>query len=382
MTDQPLYTHACEMLETTNVFSKPADALNYKGPRGDTVSLLSLVRDDPKINSRRMSSDLRRGGYKNNLACFEAICGAMASYAGSYPAPPSFKGWMREKFMRWLYAIQSEYGIRDADVSIPDALFPAEGERDTAVTLLKSLQERGGLTKGELRDELGIGTRGVLKALCKLDPTLGKTDRQNTGSEEKRPFYIGGHPVQAKIRAIKKRGKREHLYMTVNTVHPLILQENLMQAGTLLLALARNWRYYENNLSLYIGLDIWLQLTAYAKERICEVFPSAEPAFLEFIRELDNMTPDDQALQAFQTEREIADNENYNLTFPDRLIYLSKARTRSCRTISIDTGDGEITLEDVRIEPVTDSDGKAGYLAVTDYRPAVFFLPDQVTDMD
>lgn len=382
MTDQFLYTHACEMLERTNVFQKPADSFLYHLGPDHEVSLLSLIKSHPGIGNRRMSSDQRLGGRKNNEVCYKAISDALISYVKSYPAPSSYKSRLRDKFVLWLEAIRKEYHLSKERCSVPEELYPAEGEKDTVVMLLKSLQARGGITKKELKDNLGISSRAILKDMCKLDPSLGKTDPY-TSQSDTQPFYLGGQRVTAKIRAVKKPGSREHSYMTVNTVHPLILQENLMQAGTLLLALARNWRDYDSNLSQYIGTDIWFQLTEYAQERIRKVFIPADPIMAEFLNYIESAIPDDKFLQLYRTEREMMHSPDYSMTAADQLIYFSKAGSRTCRKLILETEDGKLTLENVRILPAKDADGTDGYIAVPDDESGteVFFLPEQVADI-
>lgn len=365
------------MLERTNVFPKPADSFQYHLSKDDEISLLSLIRNHPDIRDRRMSSDQRLADKKNNELCYRAIAAAMISYIKSYPAPASYKSRLREKFVSWLEAIRNEYHLRDERYTVPEELRPSEGEKDTVVMLLKSLQSRGGITKKELQDNLGIGSRAILKDLCKLDLSLGKTDTA-AADDEKQPFYLGGQPVTARIRAFKKAGTREHSYMTVNTVHPIILQENLMQAGTMLLALARNWHDYDSNLSLYIGTDIWFQLTPYAQERIRTVFIPADPVMAEFLNYIDASIPDDQFLQLFRTEQEMMHDPEYNMTASDQLIYISKARSRTCSELILKTADGQMTLSNVRILPANDASGVNGYIAISDDEIEVFFLPEQV----
>ena len=380
MTDQLLYTHACEMLEETNVFPRSADSFHYHLSPDDEVSLLSLIRNRPDIRNRRMSNDQRLADRKNNERCYQAIAAALVSYIKSYPAPASYKSRLREKFVSWLEAIRKEYHLTDERYVVPEELRPAEGEKDTIVMLLKSLQARGGLTKKELQDNLGIGSRAILKDMCKLDSSLGKTD-DAAEDDENQPFYLGGQPVTARIRAFKKAGTREHSYMTVNTVHPIILQENLMQAGTLLLALARNWRDYDSNLSRYIGMDIWFQLTPYAQDRIRAVFIPADPVMVDFLDYIDAAIPDDQFLQLFRTEREMMHDPEFNMTASDQLIYYSKGQSRTCSELILETEDGQMTLSNVRIIPAKDAAGMDGYIAVSEEESEVFFLPEQVADI-
>ena len=152
MTDQLLLSYACEMLSRTNPYQKGVESFHYHCSQKDEISLLSLIDNHPDIRGHRMSSDKRLGKQKNIRTCFRAISNAMVTYMKSYPAASSCKSRMKEKFVLWLEAIRKEYQITDTDCSIPEALYPAEGEKDTVVMLLKSLQARGGITKKELQD--------------------------------------------------------------------------------------------------------------------------------------------------------------------------------------------------------------------------------------
>ncbi|MCR5603376.1 MAG: hypothetical protein K6G27_06710 [Lachnospiraceae bacterium] len=382
MTDQLLFVHACEMLERTNVFKKAPESLHYRNSTGETISLLSLVRDNREIKNRRMSSDRRLGRQKNDLACYRAIREAIVTYIRSYPAPCSFKSRMRGKFISWLRALQTEYRIPAEEQTIPEALILSEGEKDTVVMLLKSLQARGGITKKALEENLGIGPRAILKDMCKLDPSLRKDAPDMSEDEDSQSFYLGGQPVSAKIRSIKKKGSRANVYMTANTVHPIILQENLMQAGTLLLSLFRSCWDYDSNLSRYIALDIWFQLTPYAQERIRTVFSSVDMRFPKFLDELEDLMPDEQVLQMYQNERVMMNDPERNMSMMDRLIFHSKSKTRTCSLLVLETEDGVITLHDVRIEPASSASGERGYFAVTDDEEEQFFTIDQVVDLD
>ena len=386
MTDQLLYDHAYEMLAATNVFSKPPEKLEYNVKYEEKCSLLDLIRSNKEIGSKRMSSDKRVGNRINNEKCFQAISGAMSKYAESYPAPASFKKRMRENFISWLEAIRAKYEFFEQP-EIPLELYSEDGENDTVVNLLLSLQSRHGVTRKELADKLGISTRAVLKDLLKLDPGLKTTNLIKP--EETLPFYIGGQPVRAIIEGEKPEGKRERRYKTINSIHPLILQENLFQTATLLQALQRNYDEHESTVSSYLAVDIWSQLSDYARERIEYVFAAGDPEFAEFLEMLKDEAPDERipaSLGAFRTEREIF-NEDWSI--PDALRYYMKA-DRICQKLELESeNEGVIKYNNVRIrmkrwDEVKKSYSRHGrrvFVAVTEKGEEIPFEESDVIDI-
>ena len=336
-----LYDNAYKMLAETNVYSRSPEQLVYHDHRGEEIALLELVRSHPVIGSRRMSRDKRGGNKINNAKCYKAIAEAMVRYADSYPAPASFKKRVRENFVKWLEAIRSKYEFPEQP-EIPWGLYPEDGEKDTVVGMLQSLQSRRGVTKEELQIRLGIGPRAILKDLCKLDPTL-----REEGTEEQdspMPFYIGGQPVRARIRSKKYAGDRKKYYLTENSVHPLILQENLFQAATLLQALQRNYDEHESAVSSYLAVDIWSQLSDYARERIEYVFTAGDPDFAAFIEMLKDETPDGR-IPAYRTEREMFIGDE---SISERLRYYMKA-DRVCPKLCLVIDEAERELTNVCI---------------------------------
>ena len=336
-----LYDNAYKMLAETNVYSRPPEQLVYHDHRGEEIALLELVRSHPVIGSKRMSRDKRGGNKINNAKCYKAIAEAMVRHADSYPAPSSFKKRVRENFVKWLEAIRSKYEFAEQP-EIPWGLYPEDGEKDTVVGMLQSLQSRKGVTKEELQVRLGIGPRAILKDLCKLDPTL-----REDGTEEQEsmvPFYIGGQPVRARIRSEKYAGDRKKYYHTENSVHPLILQENLFQAATLLQALQRNYDEHESTVSSYLAVDIWSQLSDYARERIEYVFTAGDPDFAAFIEMLKDETPDGR-IPAYRTEKEMFIGDE---SISERLRYYMKA-DRVCPKLSLVIDEAERELTNVRI---------------------------------
>ena len=108
MINRLLYDYAREMLETTNVYHKPIEALQFRDREFREVqSLLGYLRGE--LRDKKMSSDKRDGDRINKERCFLAISEAMEDFASEYPSCYSFRRQIRSKFHDWLEAIIQQY---------------------------------------------------------------------------------------------------------------------------------------------------------------------------------------------------------------------------------------------------------------------------------
>jgi transcriptional antiterminator len=155
-------------------------------------------------------------------------------------------------------------------------------EGDVAVRLIKLLHQRNGVSKEEIAKELGVSTRMVQKYLRKIDPDMC-VDKKYAISEEKiEPFFIGGQPLRAKI-SIKREGRKEY-YFTENSIHPIVLQENLTQIIVLIKIFADKYYGSDSNIIYKIACDIWSQLSEYGKT-VVKLFFTERHRFIEQIEE-------------------------------------------------------------------------------------------------
>lgn len=210
------------MLQRTNVFPKDVSELKYASawPEED-ISLLGCVEDEIKKYNHRF-----RGRSERNLQIvYRCIGAAMAVYIEIYPAAFSFKQQTKEFFLLWLEKIHHAYAIEDA--LIPDELVIGTKEKDTGIAMLKLLHSRAGVTYEELKDGLGgITERAIQKDFVKITPSLYAGE----GVPDV-PFRLGGQPLLAEIELVDKNETRAKFkrFRTLNSVHPLVLQENIMQ---------------------------------------------------------------------------------------------------------------------------------------------------------
>ncbi len=267
--------------------------------------------------------------------CFIAISNAMVSYLEQYPAPYSYKQKIRKDFYRWLMDIRSVLRISDKDEKVPDEL-ANHLEEDTAVALVKELHNRSGLTKKDLAERLGIGVRAVQKDLRKLDPTLYEGS-DISGNESYVPFRLGGQPVQIKITGIFENGSKECRYITTNSLHPIILQENLMQAGTIMRALFRQAAYTDDlegggsEVSRLIAADVWFQLSDYAKKKIRRYFDMEIDGYKlsEFLDEIEDSIPNNCSA-GFISEKDMISNDRFPRMAPDETMVMACKARRPC----------------------------------------------------
>lgn len=161
-----LYRYALEMLETTNVFAHPVENLRFTAD-GEEESLMEILKS--KTTGEAAALRHQSSHEKQKKDAFMAIYYSLEEYAEeyTYTAPFAVREGFRRKFFRWLKKIKEKYQI-----SVEEAEFTfdsADAGKDTAVAMLKLLQEPDGLTKEELAAKLGISERAVLKNLSRLD---------------------------------------------------------------------------------------------------------------------------------------------------------------------------------------------------------------------
>ncbi len=329
MAEKTLFEIACEMLRETNPYNRDLSEIVYT-IEDEMRSLVGLV----ELNLSSYRAGGRNYSQNNLTVCYYAISNSMAKYLNDFRSSYSFRQKTKITFGDWLRRIQAKYNI---DISSLPAVFEVKSnEFDTCITMLKELHSRTGVTKEDLCNKLEITDRAVQKNLRKLSLDLYEGEKENIVNEaEYVPFRIGGQPVQTTIKIKHCEGDKKKYYYTPNTIHPIVLQENLMQVGTLLQALCYN--YYTNlqSISTSIATDIWSQLSDYAKDKIRNIYAVKDSDFQEFVEMLDGECPDDYA-STYQTERLMMQKEDIKLQ--DLLLYLAKAPERTATLVIRNNG--------------------------------------------
>lgn len=369
-----LYELASAMLETTNPFTQSLSEMEYRDSHGSTISFLGLLQAN--LGNKKQSIDTRRGDAINHTACIKAIAETIGDYLYSFPAPYSYKQRLKQIFNGWIEELQTKYCCTLEPDLYPEELKTEIDEGATVVALVKSLHDARGVSKEQLSERLGITERAIQKDLRKLDPELYKGDIQATGSAYI-PFRLGGQPVQVPIKAFQKEHDKKNYYRTPNTLHPIILQENLMQAGVLVQSLYRNFADHGSDTSRSIAIDIWYQLSRYARYRVKKYFGANDEAFAQFLDDIENEFPDGH-LAGYRTERSLI-TELGNTSIDEFLLYVAKGAGRRCDIIlEIDGQEKELT--DVRV--VLNGQGdRLTYKAVARDGAEVYFDYEDLIDI-
>lgn len=332
MPKEPIFNLALQILKETNPYAgHNIEDIKYTGLDDDhnygEHTLLSFIADE--LKGQKVSVDARYADRINNQRCIEGIVEGMAEYVRLYPAQFAVRQQIKDTLLSWVMSILAIYKIEETPSL--DALRPDKRDQDTAIAMLKELQSVKGVSVVDLNEKLGFkqaSYRGIKNDLRKLDPSLCENEETAKRAAES-PFRIGGQPVRVKIKEISKEHDKRKYFRTVNTLHPLVLQENLMQVGTMLQALSRNHYEHEDGISFSIAANIWYQLSDYAKRRIRLIFTIEDPDLKAFLMDLDEIFPDNRLATEYQTERELQNAED-NMSIENILVFTLKARGRRC----------------------------------------------------
>lgn len=370
MSRETLYEIACEMLQTTNQYSKDVSEIKYTNRQGTSVSLLDCVKKETSAFSYKY-----RGKSEQNIRmAFDSITWAMSEYLEGYPAPFAFKQNTRDRFVLWLEKIEELFSV--TNVKSPYGLGSSTSETHTGIAILKLLHARQGTTVREMADELHVSTRAIQKDLVKLSFSASSRDA-NTDIR----IRLGGQPLQAKIDTIKDPETYKEIvpkrYLTHNSVSPLVLQENIMQLATLLKALCRQFCDHEDDSAKIIAVDIWNQMSEYAQNKIKRYYAYNNEDLSFFIKLLEDNFPDDHACP-FHTERELLDRLETSLPIDQALPALMKVEGRT-GIISLCNG---ITVFSKKLLPVMLEDGTPAYEAVDAEGGRHVFTEEQVEEIE
>lgn len=366
MSRESIFNIAYEMLVQTNIFPKDISEIRYTSRwQEEPITLLGCVEEETKKCDHRF-----RGKSERNLQiAYKCIAAAMVVYLESYPAVFSFKQQTREYFEIWLDKIKQIYNI--ADATIPEELKLGTQDRDAGIAMLKLLHAREGVTYEEMKNGLGrLSPRSIQKDLIKISPSLYKGN-----GEPDVPFRLGGQPLLAEIELINPNeySASKKRFRTLNSVHPLVLQENIMQLATLLKALAAQYFDQEDDVSRIIAVDIWSQMSPYARKKIIDFYAFDDITLADFIFEIDNPCPDDHGV--YRTEKELL--QEIEMPVDLALPYLIKAPGRT-GTIKLITGEHIVAKE---IYPISVSNGSNAYRIIDDTGRTFILTKDKIQDV-
>lgn len=201
-----LYSLALSMLKNTSPYTKPVEKLVYTFYTEDGEETFDFCRMLKRYLAHKRCETDGLNSHRNNCRkCIEEIEKVMIHYLEEFPGTYSAVQHHRNVFGEWLLNIVDQYG-QGMEFELPKELQYENENQNTAVLLLKELQNREGVTKKDLEEKLRLKPRQIAKDLRKLDHSLIETPEAADMSDYV-PFRIGGQPVKAKISAVRKENR-------------------------------------------------------------------------------------------------------------------------------------------------------------------------------
>ncbi len=375
------YEFAIHSMELTSPYKTPLEEFRYTVPNERVTKECNLINMvDDNLAGLGKENRINNTEEQKKKNCFKVINKALKDYLLRLPGTYSFKQNTRRKFFKWLTDLRLLFNLSEDEAVISDEIKDHMMDEDTAIALVKELQSREGIAVEDLSDKLKITPRAVQKDLRKLDPSLYKGPELD-GNASYVPFRIGGQPVHLHITSRTEANEKQRKYQTVNTMHPIVLQQNLMEAGTLLYSLFINACEKGSEISRFIAMDIWFQLTDYAKEKIRRNFfePIEDYQFSDFLDELEDATPTGHSLR-YMTERDMLKDNRFDPNSPfEKLIMAYKGERYCSLDIAKSEGGEIIRLYHQRVY-FLNHDGD--YEAKADDGTSFFFHKDELVDID
>ena len=202
----------------------------------------------------------------------KVISNGMGLFLQSFHARPAFKQKIYEKLVKWHRALEARFDLHlDGYVEA----WPIPIAEDTGIALVKQLHDRQGLTKKQLAINMGVNEKTIQTGVRKLDSSLCHGD----SSMNNEPFRIAGQEMHIRINEKVLPGSRgDKRYCVPETMHPLALQLNVTQVGSLLLALMQERNEGASGTACFeTAMDVWCQLSDYGQERMKQHFAILYP---------------------------------------------------------------------------------------------------------
>lgn len=245
----------------------------------------------------------------DDKAAYQILMAAISKYLFRYPATTAAKQRLYQHIYAWCEDLGDRLRIPNYEMFLSD--IPVPVDRDLTIPLIKELHARDGVSKAELANKYGVSEKTIQVSL-----------RQLSGESHYQPLRIGGQAVSVPVfhKKEKHRDDKRRFY-TPNTMSPIVFQLNLMQVEALLKSLQLSYDC-DNNIPLDLAVDVWGQLSDYAKDRICEIFGQRDPELAEFLEIVDGEERSDE--YRFMTETEMMEDvrvsEQLNIAYKGGLI--------------------------------------------------------------
>lgn len=272
---------------------------------------------------------------------FMAICGGAETYLSKLHKPPFVRQQRWELLDFWLRQIYSYLNMKE---TFPKDWAEKPVIEEKAVTLVKALHARQGVTKQDLCAILGLQERMVQNLLRAVDPSL---QRKKANRTEQTNVRFGGQAVHTKIYC-EQKAHEEWKYYTPDTVHLVAFQWNVMQVGSALVAFYQAMSQGQY-ICQYIATDLWTQLSEYGKTRIRDTFGKSDAEFLRFLEELDKLATGAGVAKFCDEQTQWRSLED-DLSVSDKIMYAMKSD--AVVSILLQDLDGKnSTLERQRVYP-------------------------------
>lgn len=227
---------------------------------------------------------------------YDCVADLMSDFIRQYPAPPVCRQKLWDSCNRWLKRIACELNISNERPFSEYLDRPCE--TDFGIELIKKLHPSEGISKEELAEALGVTTKTIQTSLRAIDSSLIAGE-----AHAPKPLRIGGQEIHAHIRCTTDPHNGKKYYCTPERVHPIALQLNTFELGTLFQALYLLNSTEESSLSLEIAIDVWGQLSETARSRILEIFGARNAGLCDFLGNCTSLA-DFESLPVFRSELE------------------------------------------------------------------------------
>lgn len=200
-------------------------------------------------------------------------------YVVSLHAPAVYKQKIARILCEWVFEVAKKLALDDYQIEgriIENYYVP-----DMAVEIIKSLHfnpedPNKGITKRELCEKYKLKSKRTIETFF---ARLSGNDKQN-------PLRIAGQTVVTHVDSSGEEGKQRKYY-THDTISPIFLPANISQTRALLKGLYYSSRQNKDPFAMTLAVDIWSQLSDYAKDRIRRYYGSADKKFADFLKLVD-----------------------------------------------------------------------------------------------
>ena len=262
-----------------------------------------------------------------------------------------------EHFACWLNAV-AERTNRIAEYETLQEDYESPVVEDPVIQVVQRLQGEGA-TKDEIAKMIHATPKTAKNIIRRLDPQV-----EGKNSVRLNPVRIDGQEINVRIKTKKKmtfllEEKTENedkfkqpvkVFYTTNSLHPVFLQQNLTQVIFLLDSLAKNWEENGSDIVYGIAVDIWMQLSQYAKDKIRDNHQDMIE-LCNLVQQIEDDYMEDNLFSKFLTEKEmLKDSENI-----DDLLFECEKIGCKVDLVLLDEDDGEKEIRQVTLGKIVDN---------------------------